>query len=156
MTGPAFSHEIPERTITRRRFLLLRLPNLPPIRRSQDCEAHQSEQPYFAVDKLMDLSDHLLREMVPVFRDDVHVHIQRDLLVAIEPRRGCHEKRVVIGDKERYVLTRIGGQSTLGEIGEDLEAMFSLDCGEGFCLAKNLFVRLAAEGICHPSGPPCE
>jgi hypothetical protein len=108
---------------------------------------------HLALADLGRMPDHVLAEVVPVFRRDGGFRLEGDRLFAgaDDPaQRHCIRECTAA---ETHALQQFASGTRLGDIGEELEDRFRLPRGNGFALVKDLFLELASRMVCHPAGP---
>jgi len=105
----------------------------------------------FSTNGLITLPDSYLGQMIPVWRSGLSILIDDDSLVVGE---GEEKRRIALKVTDVAVLRDFGRDQTLKQIGNRLEESHNLPPETGFEYAKQLFLRLATDGLCHPAAPP--
>lgn len=107
--------------------------------------------PQLRLDELKTLPDDILGGMVPVYNKAIPSRIENGRLL-IQGKNGEFRSYCRLAEREEYILTCIDGNHSITGIGNCLIADFQLDQDAAYAEVKNLFLRLAEAGICHPAG----
>jgi len=106
----------------------------------------------YVLNSLRDLPEPVLRNMVPMLREDLVVTVQNDQLAF--QGSGGEAGAVPLSAEASAAVRLFDGQRTLAEIGGLLENDGAVKIGDGFRSALNVFLFLSQQGVSHPAGPP--
>jgi len=98
---------------------------------------------------LIQVPDHIMREMMPIFNSSGSFRLENDGLV----RQNGEMKDEVyhFNSDEMIILRCFDGRNTLDEIGQILEYRLELDAETAYRLVKSLFLALAKRNIVLPA-----
>jgi len=107
--------------------------------------------PQESLDNLAALPDSVVKEMVPVWRNPEAVDVREDGLYITSGRPPVKTRVCPLTDQERLMVDQYGCGRNLQTIAEHLVGYAGLNAAAAFEAAKELFVRLARRGYCHPA-----
>ena len=112
-----------------------------------------SGKPQLRLNQLSELPDESLFTLKPAFLPGVTVFAEGTRMLG---RRGDGTPVDLYGldDPGTFVLSRFDGWSPLGEIAAELESARSWSAASARSLAREVFLRLVADGLCAPANPP--
>jgi hypothetical protein len=112
-----------------------------------------SGKPQLRLSGLSDLPDEPLFTLKPAFLPGVTVFAEGTRMLG---RRSGGDPVDLYGldDPGTFVLSRFDGWSPLGEIAAELESARSWSAASARSLAREVFLRLVADGFCAPANPP--
>jgi len=96
------------------------------------------------------LPDAALAEVVPVWRDGVHLEIRTDGVYR-HRRRSATVRVHAFGRWEKMIVDQYACGRNLKTIADQVASVSGVDAEDVFKVTKELFVRLCRCGCCHPA-----
>jgi hypothetical protein len=106
--------------------------------------------PQLSLSDLGSVPDHVLAEMVPVWRDQPAPEIREDGLYVAAPD-GIVTCAHAFAPHERAMVSQYACGRNIQTIADTVAAASGIPAAVAFEVARELFVKLCRQGLCHPA-----